>query len=192
MIHDWRRRWRYCIKCTKYGLSSSNEMKSFNCHPIWQGQMTAIRVQSFQLHFGQSSTSHIVLVIHQEEDETDQRRICSPARASEKIIAVLLWIQLQFQNLLFWTYYLTCSKQLHKQICATLCSMQCCLLLKSSKVQKVLADQSKTFLPKCHWVWWQLQSDTRKKWMSGPKNEHPAIDGSKTEGKKNETIQGHN
>lgn len=36
------------------GLSSPNTMKLFNCHPIWQGKMTAIRVQSFQLHFGQS------------------------------------------------------------------------------------------------------------------------------------------
>lgn len=42
------------LNAPKNGHSSSNPMKLFNCHPMWQGQMTAIRVQSFQLHFGLS------------------------------------------------------------------------------------------------------------------------------------------
>lgn len=54
VIYDWQWGRGYRIKCTKNGLSSPNPKELFNWHPIWQGKITAIRVQSFQLHFSQS------------------------------------------------------------------------------------------------------------------------------------------
>lgn len=54
MIYDWQQYKGYHFKYNKKWPFLICPMKLSNCHPIWQGQMIAIRVPSFQLHFGLS------------------------------------------------------------------------------------------------------------------------------------------